>query len=111
MLAQMESEISRLEIDDIIDLQPIKLPNEAWRDHKKLTRFLTEVETTINKIINGVKQQTKNTAKELVLRPTYAEEFQHLRDNIGHRVPERDEFSEEDSVSAKSSVNRSRSYP
>lgn len=55
MLAQMESEISRLEIDDIIDLQPIKLPNEAWRDHKKLTRFLTEVETTINKIINGVK--------------------------------------------------------
>ena len=56
MLAQREEEITRLQVDELIDLQPIKLPNEAWRDHKKLTRFLTEVEATINKIITGVKQ-------------------------------------------------------
>ena len=27
----------------------IKLPMEAWRDHKKLTKFLGDVEKTMNK--------------------------------------------------------------
>jgi hypothetical protein len=27
----------------------IKLPLDAWRDHKKLTRYLGDIEKTINK--------------------------------------------------------------
>ena len=38
-------------MDDLLELQPVKLPAEAWRDHKKLTRFLADVETTVNKLV------------------------------------------------------------
>ena len=33
----------------------IKLPNECWRDHKKLTRFLQDVESSVNKLVHGNK--------------------------------------------------------
>ena len=63
----------------------MKLPAECARDHRKLQRFLLEIERTVNKIIRGVQKQTELTATELVARPTYAEEFQNIRENV-HKV-------------------------
>ena len=50
--------MNRLQVDDILELTPLKLPNEAWRDTKKQSKFLNDVEFTINKIIAGLKEQT-----------------------------------------------------
>jgi hypothetical protein len=70
----MQQKEDLLELD-LLEIQPVRLPAEAWRDQKKLTKFLTDVEFTLNKIIAGVKEQTRITANELVQRPTYAELF------------------------------------
>ena len=43
------------------------------------------MEKTINKLVKGVQKQSKLTAKELIARPTYAEEFQNIRENV-HKV-------------------------
>lgn len=44
------------------------------------------MEVALNKLIVGVREQTKLTANELVLRPTFTEEFENLRDNMQERV-------------------------
>ena len=69
------------------------MPNDAWRDSKKLTRFLTEVETALNKLIEGTSKLTRLTASELVLRPTYVEEFENLRDNMKNQAEPRSSIS------------------
>lgn len=79
-----EAEMQRLMVDDILELQPIRLPAEAWRDHKKLTKFLQEVEMTVNKLIEGVQEQTRTTAEEFMSRPTFAEEFVSLRQTMNN---------------------------
>ena len=50
-----EEEMLRLQVEDIVNLEPVKLPNEVTRDTKKLARFLDSVEGAINKIISGLK--------------------------------------------------------
>ena len=70
---------------DLIEIEPLKLPAEAWRDHKKLTRFLESVEACMNKLIGGLKQHSNLVARELLLRPNYAEEYESLRLNIAEQ--------------------------
>ena len=41
-------------VPEILALVPIKLPTDAWRDHKKLTKYLTDVEKTVNKALVGM---------------------------------------------------------
>ena len=81
-----DEDIKKLYINEIVDLEPLKLPDEAWRDHKKLTRFLESVEFIVNKMMIGAKEQMRLTAKELVARPSYSEEFANLRDNINETI-------------------------
>jgi hypothetical protein len=40
--------------EELKTLAPIKLPMDAWRDHKKLTKFLGDIEKTVNKQIIGI---------------------------------------------------------
>ena len=82
---KLAAEVKRLMVEDILDIRPLKLPNDAWKDHKKLTKFLQDVMLTVNRLIKGAQRQTKTTANELVARPTYAEEFANLRENV-HKV-------------------------
>ena len=94
-------------------MRPLKLQSDAWKDHKKLTKFLSEVMTYINKIVKGCQLQTRLTASELVSRPTYAEEFQNIRENI-HKavVPENDgTFSDGGSVMSGRSGRSTLSVP
>ena len=51
-----DEDIKRLYIDEIMELEPLKLPDEAWRDHKKLTKFLESIEFIVNKMVTGVKE-------------------------------------------------------
>ena len=51
-----EEEMARLQVEEIVGLEPIKLPHEVARDAKRLARFLENLEGTINKLIIGVKQ-------------------------------------------------------
>lgn len=85
-----------------MNLEPIKLPADAHRDGKKIARFLETVEQALNKLIAGAKQQTKITARELVARPTYAEEFDNLRDNLNPKVMQ--DYSGIDDFDARSSM-------
>ena len=55
-------EIERLQVEDILDLQTIKLPAEAYREPKRLTKFLADVEMSINKLILGVQELNRLTA-------------------------------------------------
>ena len=71
---------------DIMETPSLNLPAEAWRDHKKLTKFLKDVTVTVNKLIKGCQEQSKVFAIELINRPTYAEEFQNIRDNVHKAV-------------------------
>lgn len=40
-----------LGIQELDSLSMIKLPNECWRDHKKLTKFLSDVELAVNTMV------------------------------------------------------------
>ena len=84
--AMMTTETSRLMVDDFFDIKPLKIPQDAWKDHKKLTRFLTEIQGTINRLVKACQVQSRLTANELVARPTYAEEFQNIRDSVHKAV-------------------------
>ena len=46
--------------------------------------------TRLNTLLKMAQQQTKLTASELVLRPTYKEEFQNIRDNVHKAIQPRD---------------------
>ena len=69
-------------IAEIDELNVIKLPNECWRDHKKLTRYLTDVETAVNKLIIGTKSIMTRFAEEFHSRPTYVEQYENFRLNV-----------------------------
>ena len=58
------------------------LPNDAWRDHRKLTKFLKAVETSMNNQIKGVTKLMENFATELLARPTYSETYFNFRLNV-----------------------------
>lgn len=81
-----EEEMARLQVEELVGLDPIKLPHEVARDAKRLARFLENLEGTINKLIIGVKQHQRLIARELVIRPTYLEEAENLRDNLNQRI-------------------------
>ena len=72
----------RLIVEEFFAINPLKLPANAWKDHKKLTRFLQDVTDYVNKIIRACQIQSRLIATELVARPTYAEEFQNIRNKI-----------------------------
>ena len=80
------AETEKLIVDEFFDMKPLKLPPDAWKDHKKLTRFLGEVQTYVNKLVKACQIQSRLTATELVARPTYSEEFQNIRDNVHKAV-------------------------
>ena len=73
-------------VEDFFELKPLKLPADAWKDYKKLTKFLSEVQVQLNLIVKACQIQTRLTATELVARPTYAEEFVNIRDKIHKAV-------------------------
>ena len=72
-------------IDTVQSLQTLVLPSEVGQDKKQLAFFLQNVTKTINKIIRGMQKLNNMTADQLVARPTYAEEFQNIRENV-HKV-------------------------
>ena len=51
---QADQKRDHLVVDKIMSLKPLDLPDEAIRDGKKMTRFLEDVEKTINRLIIGV---------------------------------------------------------
>ena len=51
--AREESATDKLMIQDFFDMKPIKLPADAWKDHKKLTRFLGEVHEYLNRLVRA----------------------------------------------------------
>ena len=69
-------------IDELNLLEPIKLPNDAWRDHKKLTKFLGDTERTVNKQIIGMKRLMDTFTNEILARPTYRETYFNFRLNV-----------------------------
>lgn len=48
-----EVENQRLLIEDIIELKPLKMPQDISRDVKKLTKFLNELTDSYNRLIKG----------------------------------------------------------
>ena len=77
---------AKLRVEDFMSLKELKMvPKDVTRDHKKLLSFLEDLHKHVNRLIRGSKEQTVLTANELVARPTYAEEFQNIRDNM-HKV-------------------------
>lgn len=72
-------------------MKPLKLPANAWKDHKKLTRYLADVEDYVNKILRACQIQSRLIATELVARPTYAEEFQNIRNNVTDTIRQGDD--------------------
>ena len=50
-----------------------------------MNSFLQKLTKTINKLIRGSQKFNNMTADQLVARPTYAEEFQNIRENV-HKV-------------------------
>ena len=90
---------SKFQINELLHIRQLNLPPDAWRDHKKLTAFLTEVTDTVNKLVEAVTKHVKNTGIELAARPTYAEEYVHIRDNMAKRAPSEGSMSRQPSVS------------
>jgi len=80
--ARNKSELVVQELDDLIN---VKLPNDAWRDHKKLTKYLQDVEYTVNKLLEGSKRMMDVFSNEILARPTYAEQYNNFRINV-HKV-------------------------
>ena len=75
-------------VTDFFDLKPMTLPTEVWKDQKRLSRFLFEVHDQMNRLVKACQQQTRLTARELVARPTYAEEFENIRESVQKVVKE-----------------------
>jgi hypothetical protein len=71
-----------MEIHELTGLVPLKLPNDAWRDHKKLTKFLGEVEKTMNRQIIGMQKMMDIFSKNIIARPTYHETYFNFRLNV-----------------------------
>ena len=69
-------------IPEIMDLTPLKVPGDIQRDVKKLTQYLKDLTDSFNKLMKGVQRFNKISANELMARPTYAEEFQNIRDGV-----------------------------
>ena len=49
--SEVKKKKSSIDIPELDSLNMIKLPNECWRDHKKLTRFLSDVELAVNTMV------------------------------------------------------------
>ena len=71
-----------MEIHELTGLIPLKLPNDAWRDHKKLTKFLGEVQTTMNRQIIGMQKMMEVFSANIIARPTYHETYFNFRLNV-----------------------------
>ena len=62
-------------MSELIEMAPIRLPRDVYKDQKKLNVFLNQVHVMLNKLLRSCQNFTKLMATELVARPTYAEEF------------------------------------
>jgi len=71
--------------EELRGMTPLKLPLDAWRDHKKLTKFLGDVEKSVNKQIAGVTKMMDTFTNELMARPTYAETYWNFKLNMKHK--------------------------
>ena len=49
----MDKAKDKLMVEDFFNLKPLKLPTDAWKDYKKLTKFLGEVQTHLNLIVKA----------------------------------------------------------
>lgn len=82
----MEGEVDRLLIKDFIEIKKLKMGQGVWKDGKKVEKLLGELCSTVNRLVKGAIMQTKLTATELVARPTYAEEFANIKDNVNKAI-------------------------
>ena len=69
-------------IYDLFKIKKLKVPDMVWRDGKKLGKLLDDLVEAVNALTKCAIQQTQMTATEMIARPTYAEEFQNIRDNL-----------------------------
>ena len=72
-------------VEELLNLKTMRMPTDIARDMKKLTKFLSDFTEQYNKLIKGIAKFNRLTAAELIARPTYAEEFQNIRENV-HKV-------------------------
>ena len=80
-------------------MKPLELPSYAYKDQKKLARFINDVHIMMNKLLKACQQQSKLTAVELLARPTYSEEFQNLRSSLPKAVSINQDGSYSDLIS------------
>ena len=77
--------MDKLLIQDFFELKELDKPTEAWKDQRKLSKFLYGIHEVVNTLIRACQQQSRLVANELIARPTYAEEFQNIRKDV-HKV-------------------------
>ena len=51
--SKMNKARDKLMVEDFFELKPLKLPTDAWKDYKKLTKFLSEVQVQLNLIVKA----------------------------------------------------------
>ena len=73
-------------MQEFIKIKPIKLALDTSRDARKLQKFLTDINNSLNHLVTACQVQSRLTATELVARPTYAEELENIRVNMPKAV-------------------------
>ena len=63
-------------------MRPITKPVDVIKDSKRLSNCIYEMLDHINLILKACQAQSRLVANELIARPTYAEEFMNLRNNL-----------------------------
>ena len=81
-----EKEMARLMIDELFEIQKLKVPANCWKDSKRMEKLLLDICKTVNALTKCCAAQTRLTATELVARPTYVEELQNIRDNVNKAI-------------------------
>ena len=81
-----EKEMARLMVDELFEIQKLKVPVNVSKESKRLEKLLIDICKTINALTKCCAMQTRLTATELVARPTYVEELQNIKDNVSKAV-------------------------
>ena len=70
-----EKELARLMVDELFEVQKLKVPANCWKDSKRMEKLLLDICKTVNALTKCAAIQTRLTATELMARPTYVEEL------------------------------------
>lgn len=81
-----DQELSRLMVDELFEIQKLKVVVNVTNDRKKLEKLLLDLCKTVNALTKCCAQQTRLTATELLARPTYVEELNNIRDNVNKAI-------------------------